>query len=159
MYIITSGDSRLLPRLQAWQLVSLNVTGLRPNIQLMSLYAAALPRDQNHVDSHSTTRSWMAARGHHMSYVRKKWQLSCTASYYTQPRRSLSQVLTQQFVSLHSLKNINLIRFPQNDNLLLPKSFAHYGKMTASFCAIKMWNSLPHPIRTLPSFTALKKNI
>lgn len=51
----------------------------------------------------------------------------------------------------HHLTNTNITRFSEQHNLLLPKVNTNYGKHTALFSAIALWNSLPVSIKSLQS--------
>lgn len=49
------------------------------------------------------------------------------------------------------LFNANNTRFSENNNLILPKIRSNYGKQTAVFAAISMWNELPTPLKSIHS--------
>lgn len=61
------------------------------------------------------------------------------------------------------LVNSNNTRFSEQANMLLPKVNTNYGKQTAFFSAIKVWNSLPQTIKSARSqhsfHTSLKNHL
>lgn len=73
----------------------------------------------------------------------------------------LTKQVSYNFVSSDLLLNPNNTRFAAEGNFLLPLCHTNYGKMASSFCAIKLWNSLPYAIKlssTLYSFKHQLKN-
>lgn len=57
------------------------------------------------------------------------------------------------------LTNTNPTRFAQGLNLLLPKAYTNYGKQTAIFAAIKLWNSLPITIKLSYSMRSFNSSL
>lgn len=58
-----------------------------------------------------------------------------------------------------SLANTNLTRFARNQNFILPSVHTNYGKQTAYFTGIRLWNTIPPAIKTSQSIGKFKKEL
>lgn len=58
-----------------------------------------------------------------------------------------------------NLQNTNKTRFSLQNNFLLPKARTNYGKQTFDFTSIKIWNQLPHIIKTQTRLSTFKRSL
>lgn len=58
-----------------------------------------------------------------------------------------------------SLTNTNFTRFARNHNFILPPVHTNYGKQTAFFTGIWLWNALPPEMKISQSIGKLKKEL
>lgn len=60
---------------------------------------------------------------------------------------------------IETFVNTNVTRFSELDNRLLPKVRTNYGKLTTTFAGIKLWNSIPHTIKSSPTVHIFKNQV
>lgn len=71
----------------------------------------------------------------------------------------LNHQLSFEFIDNQYLRNPNPTRFACQRNFLLPTVYTDYGKRSAHFASISLWNTLPLHLKSGQSLSAFKKSL
>lgn len=102
--------------------------------------------------SHPQSNARELLRHYNVLSINKLFQYNLSILFF----KSLCSQLHFNFKDPDLLINQNSTRFPSNKNLLLPRVLTNYGKITLTFTAISIWNSLPAAVKLTQWVSSLK---